>query len=137
MLGKLVLRFEGTRETPLEQVKSVSVTKTVALFFRNVVLRKLTLKAGCHCNRANLVLQAVPVRNFNVPTKRPSAPKAAPVTFSSAFLDTTTTPAPLTTPLPIDIMREEINDQLEHNTPNTFMGRVSLSFVTFGGFVGP
>ena len=61
-----------------------------------------------------------------MPTKRPSAPKAAPVTFSSAFLDTTTTPAPPTTPLPMDIMREEINDQLEHNTPNTFLGRVFL-----------
>ena len=62
-----------------------------------------------------------------MPTKRPSAPKAAPVTFSSAFLDTTTTtPAPPTTPLPMDIMREEINDQLEHNTPNTFLARVSI-----------
>ena len=61
-----------------------------------------------------------------MPTKRPSVGKVAPVTFSSAFLDTTTTPAPPTTPLPMDIMREEINGQLEQlTTPNTFLGRVT------------
>ena len=64
--------------------------------------------------------QSAPVRNFNVPTKRPFANVAAPVTFGSAFLESTT-PAPA--PLPMDIMREQINEQI--TTPKTFLGRVS------------